>query len=131
MPFPEDAASCQYCDIRVAQADKVKAQLFSMALHGKKRGADTPFSDSAAALKPGSVTNSNLQTLLDATDQASGYARPLAPPSAALLPARSLVLLPAHLLVRCRSLPTRWSLTPEVSSWTGDAWETTRTATLT
>ena len=55
----------------------MKAQLFSMAQRGEKKGSKgTPFSDSAVALKPGSVTDDYMKKLLDATEQVSGAPSP-------------------------------------------------------
>ena len=60
------------------QADEIKAQLFLMASRGDKKEKDstTPFSDAATSLKPGSVTDSYLQTLIEAAKQASGTHHP-------------------------------------------------------
>ena len=49
----------------------MKAQLFTMAQRGQKKGSATPFSDSATAIKKGSLTDEYLKTLLEASDQAS------------------------------------------------------------
>ena len=53
------------------QADQVKAQLFTMANRGvKKAGGDTPFSDSAEAIKKGSITDSDMKQLIEGASQA-------------------------------------------------------------